>query len=409
MQTWWIIARKEVGDHLRNERSLLTLLVSALLITVSFFLLVDDYEQRKLSYDRRDMVGQTRAGKRPKLTAPPSNLSVLARGLEAHTGRLLLITWSQPRRQPGAAVLDQGDQNPLFSLFSAPDFIHIVKFFLSLVALFFAYDSICGERHRGTLRLVFAGPVGRSAFLVGKLVGMLLSFLLCLAPALVLVVGGLGFSTQLALGGEDWLRIGGIFLLSLLYVGLFLHLGLWMSAIISRPATALLLLLCIWTVWVIGVPNLAMPLGRWLRSFPAVEEIEAEKSQLRQGDFDSYLDYASACWAVDDRYIAQVDRQIEFTRVLSRLSPMAAYTYGATALARTGVEDAQRFRDAVVHWDRNQRRSGYHWQDKIPFIYEFRNLEQSWEATLPDLVILVLWNVFFLSAAIFSFVHRNIA
>ena len=408
MRNWWTIACKEVGDNLRSERALIALLVSLLLLGVSFLLLVDDYQQRKLSYDRRDALGQTRAGKRPKLTAPPSQLSVLARGLEAHSGRLLLITWSQPRRQPGAAVLDQGDQNPLFSLFSTPDFTHIVKFLLSLLALFFAYDGICGERQRGTLRLLFAGPLGRGAFLIGKLVGMSLSFLLCLGPALIVVIGGLGLSGTLDLGGEDWLCIGGILLLSLLYLALFLHLGLFVSALVSRPATSLLLLLCVWTVWVIGLPNLAVPLGRWAQPFPAVEAVEAEKSQLRQGEFETYLDYASACWAIDDRYIAQVDRQIEFTRSLSRLSPMAAYTYGTTGLARTGVEDARRFRDAVVHWDRNQRRSGYNWEKEIPFAYEFRSLGESWNAALADLAILLLWNAFFLGAAFYVFLRSDI-
>lgn len=90
--------------------------------------------------------------------------------------------------------------------------------------------------------------------------------------------------------------------MSALYVALFLHLGVWISILVSRPATALLLLLGIWTVWVVGLPNLSVPLSRWLQPFPPVEAIEAEKSQLRQGDFASYLDYANACWAVDDRY-----------------------------------------------------------------------------------------------------------
>ncbi len=408
MPNWWIIACKEVGENLKIERVFVTVLVSTALLTISLFLLIGDYEQRKLSYDRRDTIGQTRAGKRPKLTAPPSELSVLARGLEAHTGRLLLITWSQPRRQPGAAVLNQGDQNPLFSLFSTPDFTHIVKFVFSLLALFLAYDGICGERQRGTLRLAFASPLSRTDFLTGKLVGMASSFLLLLGPSWLVALGVLAFSGTPDLGAEDWLRIGGILLMSTLYIGLFLHLGLWVSTLVSRPATALLLLLCIWTVWVIGLPNLAVPLGRWLHPFPPVEEIEAEKSQWRQGDFESYLDYANACWAVDDRYIAQVDAQIAFTRNLSRLSPMGAYTYGTTALAGTGVEDARRFRNAVVRWDRDQRRSGYHWQGEIPFTYESRSLEQSWNAALHDLAILALWNVFFLCAAFLGFARSDI-
>jgi hypothetical protein len=59
----------------------------------SLTLLVADYQERKLGFDQRDAAGQTRAGKRPKLSAPPTPLSVLARGLEAHNGRLLFITW----------------------------------------------------------------------------------------------------------------------------------------------------------------------------------------------------------------------------------------------------------------------------------------------------------------------------
>jgi len=408
MRNWWLIARREMEDNLRSARMPVALLVSVLLLLVSFFLLIDDYEQRKLGYDWRDTVGQTRAGKRPKLTAPPRELSILARGLDGHAGRLLLITWSQPRRQPGASVLDQGAQNPLFSLFPTPDFTHVVKFLFSLLALFFIYDGICGERQQGTLGLAFASSLSRADFLTGKLVGTALSLLLCLSPALAVTVGGLALSGTLDLGVEEWLRVGGVLLLSALYVGLFLHLGLWVSALVVRPATSLLLLLCVWTVWAIGLPNLAVPLSRWLQPFPAVQAIEAEKSQLRQGDFESYLDYANACWAVDDRYIAQVDAQITFTQALSRLSPMAAYTYGTTALVQTGVEDAQRFRDAVVRWDRNQRRIGYHWEEEIPFAHEFRSLGQSWSTALLDLAILALWNLFFLSASFFTFTRGDI-
>lgn len=74
MPNWWIIARKEVEANLRSQRAFLILLASTVLLTISLLLLIGDYQQRKLSYDRRDLTGQTRAGKRPKLTAPPSEL-----------------------------------------------------------------------------------------------------------------------------------------------------------------------------------------------------------------------------------------------------------------------------------------------------------------------------------------------
>jgi ABC-type transport system involved in multi-copper enzyme maturation permease subunit len=47
-------------------------------------------------------------------------------------------------------------ENPLLSLFPAPDPTHLVKFAMSLLSLFLAYDAICGERQRGTLKLLFA-------------------------------------------------------------------------------------------------------------------------------------------------------------------------------------------------------------------------------------------------------------
>lgn len=407
--TLWIIALREARDQWTSRRMGLAGLVCAVLVMVSLALLVADYEERKRGFDQRDAAGQTRAGKRPKLSAPPTPLSILARGLEVHNGRLLFITWSQPRRQPGAVVMDQGDPNPLFELFRAPDLVHIVQYVLSLLALFGAYDAICGERVRGTLGLVFAGPVRRGVFVAGKALGLLLGQLAALVPVGVVAVGWLAFSPGLDLRGEDWVRVGGLMLFSLLYVALFVHMGLWASALMVRPASALMLLLGLWIAWGVGWPNLSLSLGRWLVPVASTAQIEEEKSALKQGDFDSYLDYANACWAIDDRYIAEVDAQTAFTEGWSRLSPLASYRYGTAALARTGVADYQRFRDAVVRWDRQQRRIGYNWQDEIPFDYSFQPLGKSWARAWPEIGMLVAWNAFFFAAGLYVFLRRDIS
>ena len=406
---WWVIAVKEVADGLRGGRTLLCALACTVLMLTSFALLAEDFAQRQAGYDRRDTLGQTRAGKRPKLACPPSNLSVLARGLDQHNGRQLLITWSQPRRQPGAAVLDQGDQNPLLSLFRALDLVRVTQFTLSLLALFMAHDAICGEARRGTLGLVLVAPVSRASLLAGKYVGQMLGLLCCLLPGLLATAAAMALSDGVAMRGEDWLRAAGIAGLTLVYVSLFLNMGIWASALSPAPRTSLLLLLCIWTVWLVGVPSLSVPLGRWLQPHQAVEELERAKSELRGDAYDSYIDYANACWAMDDRFVAEVDRQIDFTASLSRLSPMASYTYGASALARTGIDDARRFRDAVIHWDRGQRRLGYNWQDEIPFAHEPPRLAWSCERTLADLALLLLWNVGFVVAGAVALARRDVS
>jgi ABC-type transport system involved in multi-copper enzyme maturation permease subunit len=408
MAMWWIIARREVVDNIRSLRVPAAAVLAALLMVFSFAMLAGDYVERRQGHEQRDRQGQTRGGKRPKLTAAPQTLSTLARGWDRDNGRLLIITWSQPRRQPGASPFDQGTNNPLHDLFDAPDLVHLFRFVFSLMALFFSYDAVCGERQRGTLALVFASPVGRSEFLAGKWLGGSFSLLLALAPGLGLVALGLAGGDGWVMGWEDWLRASGIVGLSLLYAGIFLAVGLAFSAWCGRAVTALTASLVLWTVWGIGIPQLARPVARFWLPVAPVQQIEAEKSALRQGDYASYLDYANACWAMDDRYMAGVDAQSRLTQALSRLSPTASYVYSATALAATGIEDARRFRDGVVRWDRQQRRVGYNWQEEIPFVHRRPSGGQSLAIAGPDATALFLWNGLWLVTAALAFSRRDL-
>ena len=99
--------------------------------------------------------------------------------------------------------MDQGDPNPLFEIFQAPDLVHIVQYVLSLLALLAVYDAICGERLRGTLALVFTGPLWRGVFIAGKALGVLLGQLAIFLPICVVVVGRLALIPGLGLAGED--------------------------------------------------------------------------------------------------------------------------------------------------------------------------------------------------------------
>ena len=271
---WWTIAKREVADNMRGRRLPAMALAAFLLMGSSFALLAGDYAERREGFMQRDGRGQTRGGKRPKLTAEPQALSVLARGLDGDTGRLLLITWSQPRRQPGASPFDQGTGNPLHDLFGAPDVVHLFRFVFSLLALFFTYDAVCGERQRGTLALVFASSVGRYEFLVGKWLGGALSLLATLAPAGALVGAGLLLVPVWQLSGEEWLRAAAIGGVSLLYAAVFLGVGLAFSAWCGRASTALTVALALWAAWGIGVPQLARPVARFLVPVAPVQQVE---------------------------------------------------------------------------------------------------------------------------------------
>ena len=402
------LIRKEILEHLISYRTLLTAVLCFVLLVSSAVLMTADYASRRAGYDGRDATGQTQLGKRPKLTRAPSPLSVLARGLDPQMGRLLTMTWSQPRRDPGAKVLDSGDRNFLMSLFQPFDLVHIVGFVLSLLALFFSFDGICGEKTSGTLRLLLASSRSRGEILLAKWIGGQVSLLACLLPSALLLLATLSLSADLELGQEGWARIGLILLLSGFFISVFFSLGLLVSARTHRPATSLQVILFLWALWVLGVPNLGILMAKGIQPVREVLDVEREKQAVDRRDYGDYMAYSRACWHLDDRYIAEVEAQVGLCRDLSRLSPLSSYFYAATALSWTGVPDAHDYRDQVVQWDRRQREVGYNWAGEIPFYPRRLTLEESVSAVWVDVALLVALNALLLAAAYISFLRYDV-
>jgi len=414
--TTWLIAKKEITENIISYRNIITSTLCIILFLLSIFLLSRDYQNRRESYDSRDVLGQTRTGKRPKIAKEPTKLSILAKGLDEHMGRLLFIWWGQPNKmETGAEVIDTGLKNLLMSLFAPPDFVYIVKIVLSLLALFFAYDAICGEKQRGTLRLMLANSVSRGSVLLGKWLGGFASFLLCFLPALLLVLIWMVVFPVAPLRGEDWARIGLLVLLSLMYISIFFSLGLFVSTITHRTSTALLIILFLWVIWAITVPNLGVLIAQRLSPVTEPQDIISQKRDVSRQQYDSTLEYFEACWKVDDKYIAMVNKQANLAQQLSRFSPLASYTYAATTIARTGMNESQRYKRAVVEWDRNIRRvamtqnvGAYDWEEKVPFVYHEMSLAEGLNAITVDIVLLILFNVLLFMAACVAFIRYDV-
>ena len=119
-----------------------------------------------------------------------------------------------------------GADNPFLNLFTSIDIVLVFQGVLSLLALIFAYDALAGERERGTLRLVLTHPIQRGYILCAKYISAMLCLLVPLLISLLLSIILLTTSTMVALNTDDFLRIGGIVLTSLLYVSLFYLIGL---------------------------------------------------------------------------------------------------------------------------------------------------------------------------------------
>jgi len=97
---------------------------------------------------------------------------------------------------------------------------------LSFVALVLAYDSISGEREAGTLRLMLANTIPRYKLLLGKYSGSMLTLAIPLIVGLLVSLIIVIPSKDVAIDAAAWLKILVITLLSLLYLSIFVLLGL---------------------------------------------------------------------------------------------------------------------------------------------------------------------------------------
>lgn len=165
----------------------------------------------------------------------------------------------------------------MFALFPSPDFLFITKVVLSLLTILFAFDAIAGERERGTLQLMLSNPISRGQVLLGKFLGGYLSIAFPFLAAALIAFLLLVFSPSIALNGESWLQISFLLLVSLAYIAVFFLIGLFVSALTQRAATAALMLL-------------------------------------------------------EERYAVLRRKRLTLSQVLTRLSPVGAYVYAASTL-----------------------------------------------------------------------------
>lgn len=110
-----------------------------------------------------------------------------------------------------------------------------------LLGIAFAFDAINGERHEGTLPRLLSQPIHRDDLINGKFVAGLAAIALVLA-AVIGVVAGFGIlRLGIAPGGEDILRLVAWYLVTLLYVAMWLAFGLLLSVVVVRAATSALI------------------------------------------------------------------------------------------------------------------------------------------------------------------------
>jgi len=391
------IARKEFLNNLFTARFVIGFLLCLVLIPFSILINVSDFrDQSSLFRQDRDIADKATkevrvySALRPTIVFPPEPLSIFSRGIRSHVGNLVEISLGEkPLLAEGqAAVRD----NPFLASFFSVDFVDIAAIIFSLLALLFSYDALSREKESGTLKLQLSNSLARSAVLAGKVLGILLTLLpilifsFLLSAVLILISGNVNFSSL------EWGRIALLFGASLIYLAVFIFIGLLISAHSRTSVTSLVVCLFVWVFLVFIVPNLSAYAADSFVGTPSqenltrvLEDLDKERDVVLQdrrkaipepdlddswrmsmgpdGYMEMYgcsksrfeqerqvsmiegpllIDYADKKWASQESYLDGLVHQSRVAEGIAMASPAGMFRLIASAICSTDVRSYER-------------------------------------------------------------------
>jgi ABC-type transport system involved in multi-copper enzyme maturation permease subunit len=393
------LIKKEILNSVFSFRFVVTFALLVVVVPVTIFILTNDYVNKVDEYSFRQ-----------------NGLDNYLKNY-AHFNRIGSVTWpSQPpipfysivRGISSDVNITKFDDDPLPVVFPLLDLVFIVGILLSLAALIFSYDAVCGEKEDGTLKLIMANRLARSKIILGKIIGGTLTLLIPFVLSLVLGLFVILLNSRVAWAGTDWVTLALVLLGAVIYVFLFLVLGVFLSARHHSSSASIMTSLFVWVLLILVVPNLspylaslispapsqikmerevsrlsdverdalgwklmAERLGELVKKFPVlaerISEAEAkarvekdpvfrEAYQARTREVQAALDEANRIQSEKIKVLREdVNRKVEAqTRLsgsLSMVSPLADFTYLATDLTSTGSMNLRHFVRLRGIWD----------------------------------------------------------
>lgn len=467
-----VVIEKEIRDILVSTRFAISFGLAAVLIILSFYTGATGYKSSVAQYEtaKADALRQVEKLndwdqlRSHHVFLPPDPVAALVSGVSNDIGRNTAVGG----RGDVSPTDSRFSEDPVFAVFRFLDLEFIFGIVLSLCALVIGYDAICGEKERGTLRLSMANAVPRSQLILGKTVGL---FVALVAP--LLIAFGIGILLFLIMGvpmgSQEWLKLVLIILTGLLYVGAFLVLSVFISALTVRSSSSFLALLVIWITCVLIIPRSAVLLAGRAVSVPSVDEIMSQQnrlsSQLAGEKLDNLSSFRSTPGKPIDEQLAEFEkfqdsltddqdekvraltsrleeerhnRQIQQQRLafgLARLSPTASLTLSLTSLAATSLSLQSQYLASAREYQKSLARfitektgtnaggmfmkikvGGEPEEEKKPLnpaelpVFSFRpeSFSDSLTGALPDIGLLILFNLVFFAGAFVAFQRYDV-
>jgi len=257
------IIEREFWSNIITLRFLLGLIVCVGLVATNTVVLLQDHKQKLEIYQRNqqksldsfrgmEVYSDIATFRRPEVFKAPKLLSILNEGVDPQMGDKVRTSYNLA---PVFAWSSQAQKNPYLGIFPKIDLTLVFQIVISLLALLFAYDSVAGELENGTLALTLSNPVPRGVLLFGKYLGGMLSLVVVLAAGMLIAGLIIFLSPLIQATREQWVQMGFFCLVSLVYVSTLFTLGMLFSTATRRAATALMIAMFFWVVFVVVWPH----------------------------------------------------------------------------------------------------------------------------------------------------------
>ncbi|MCE5269905.1 ABC transporter permease subunit [bacterium] len=384
---------KELTDHLKTLRFMLMFALITLLLTVSALFYIPEYRERAADFERNNNATLARIAEEASwdgaifhvfsynfqgawVFMQPGHLGFIADGKEPE-----LPNACRPSAFRVYGPTKQVRSNFLLASGQALDWSLIIGLVLSFFALVMVYDSVSGERESGTLRLCLSNSVSRTTFLTAKFLGGFIAIAWALAVGLLVHLLLLRLFGALAFSLRDWMVIGATLALSLVYVAVFLLLGLLISTRTRESAASLVLCLICWALLVIVIPGSG---GYIATRLTDVEQPDQASQQAREAEEQALNSYhekhpelkdvgMSGHWSPGEplgRALALGDawngvmtgyhnsqvRQVVLARKATLVSPYVCYALCLENLAGSGIAHYEKYMDQMQEYRLSLRR-----------------------------------------------------
>jgi ABC-type transport system involved in multi-copper enzyme maturation permease subunit len=459
-----LIIKKEIQDILYSKKFVLSFPVISVLIILSFYVGIKNYQVQQRQYEAavaeniRQMSGiKDWMQISHNIFLPPSPLYTFVNGISNDIGRTIEMYGIGELSTRNSRFND----DPLFAVFRFFDLEFLFLVILSLFAILFGYNMVNGEKESGTLRLVLANPIPKDKFILGKLTGALIAvsvplLLPVLIGCLLIILLGIPFSAA------EWIKLALIILTGLIYFGLFLSISIFISGLTHKSSTSFLLTLMIWIFLVLIIPRMAVLVGGRSVDVPSVDEVASQKSRYRSqlwtedmkkinqfsgpetNDVEelmtSFQKFMTELSEERNRKQSELNHRLNEERQnrqklqekvafnLARISPASMFSLTVTNLASTSITLKQSYLQSANDYQRIyaqflrekldgslpeagmiMRKIGD--EDAEPInpnelpVFKFSNNSTSdvMNASIIDLFLLIILNLFFFTSAVFSF------